>query len=236
MSVLYESTRISDVVLAEEAEAFNYSRETITLVSGTPASVIGQIIGQISLGAASSAVKASGANTGNGTLVVDATAPVQANATAGLYTVRVVAASANAITFRVTDPKGVELGEGFYTGSGASATFSDRIKFAVTDGSTDFIVGDGFDVTVAAGSSKYSQLTPANLNGSQNVGGILIVAANAAAADAQAVAIVRGPVILKYNGIVWGAGMSTDPTTLAAQKVTAIAQLLALGITVRQDY
>ena len=52
-------------------------------------------------------------------------------------------AGTNSATFRVTDPMGKVLGDVVYSGSGASATFANRIKFAITDGSTDFVVGDG---------------------------------------------------------------------------------------------
>lgn len=98
----------------------------------------------------SSSASKSGGNTGNGTLVLDATSPVQPNAIAGAYTINCITASTNAATFRVSDPMGRVLGDVSFSGSGASATFNDQIKFAVTDGSTDFVVGDGFVVTVVA--------------------------------------------------------------------------------------
>ena len=127
------------------------------------------------------------------------------------------------------------IGDAVYA-AGATVTFNDRIKFAFhDDGSTHFVAGDGFDVKVAAGTAKYSQLTPAAVNGSQNAAGILLVYANASAGDVTAIALTRGPAAIKLNGITWGAGVSTDPTTLAAQKVTALAQLLALGIVARND-
>ncbi len=42
-----EIARVSDVVLVEELEEFNYCREIITVVSGTTAAVLGQVLGQI---------------------------------------------------------------------------------------------------------------------------------------------------------------------------------------------
>ena len=89
MSLITEHIRITDVLLYEAGEEINYVRDAITLVSGTPASVTGQILGQITIGTATSAVKASGANTGAGTLVVDVTTPVEPFANVGIYTVRV---------------------------------------------------------------------------------------------------------------------------------------------------
>lgn len=92
--------------------------------------------------AAVSAAKAGG-NTGNGTNTLDVTTPVLANAQVGVYTIRCVTAAANSGTFEVKDPKGQSLGQ-YVVG----ATFADQIKFVIADGATDFIVGDGFDVTV----------------------------------------------------------------------------------------
>jgi len=52
----------------------------------------GAVLGKVTLGAATSA-EVSGDNTGDGTLVLDATTPILANAQAGIYTVRVTRAA-----------------------------------------------------------------------------------------------------------------------------------------------
>lgn len=91
-----------------------------------------------------------GGNTGNGTLVKDASTPLLSNYQDGIYTITCTVASTNAATFRVVDPVGRVLGDVSFSGSGASATFSNQIKFAITDGSTDFVVGDAFTFTVNA--------------------------------------------------------------------------------------
>ena len=193
-------------------------------MSGTATCLLGQVMGKIILGAASKAVKAGG-NTGAGTLTLDATTPVLANAKVGIYTVRVVAVG----TFIVIDPYGVSVGEGIY-GAGGSVTFADQVKFAFTDdGSTHYVVGDGFDITIAAGSGKYAQVTPAALDGSAVAAAVLLQAA-LPTADVQAVAVVRGPAIFKLNGLQWTSGMT------APQKTAAVAQLAAAGMTTRTDY
>ena len=148
----------------------------VTLKAGTSGQIVkrGTVLGQITVGSATSAAK-SGGNTGNGTLVLDATTPVLANAAAGVYTVRCIEAVTNGGKFTVIDPKGVELGPVIIpAGAGNSVTFSDRIKFALTDGGTDFIVGDGFDITVAAGSGKYVTSVATATDGSQNPSAILV--------------------------------------------------------------
>lgn len=102
--------------------------------------------------AATSAAK-SGGNTGNGTFVLDATTPVLANAVPGVYTLRCTVAGTNSATFRLVDPAGRVLGDFAFSGSGATVTVADQIKGVITDGATDFVVGDGFDVTVAFNTS-----------------------------------------------------------------------------------
>lgn len=226
MSLITETKRVSDVLLFEKGEEFNYTRDQITVINGTAASVVGQVLGQITIGAATSAAK-SGGNTGAGTLVLDVTTPILANASVGIYTVRVPVVG----TFIVTDPKGVVIGDAIYA-AGATVTFSDRIKFAFHDDvSTHYVAGDGFDITIAAGSGKWAQVAPAAVDGTQNAAGILITPFTATlGADFTGVAVTRGPAILKSSGIAYTSGMTTP------QKTAAVAQLQALGITTRTDY
>ncbi len=222
MSLLTEPTKISDVLLYEKGEEFNFVRDAIVMVSGTAAAVVGQLLGKITL---AGATQTHAGNTGNGVMTLDVTTPVLAFAAAGVYSVVCTAAATNSGTFRVTDPRGRVLGD-----VAVAATFADQIKFAIADGSADFIVGDTFLVTVAAGSGKYAKLTPAALDGSQNCAGVLLSATDASAADANGIAVVRGPAILKTGGITYTSGMTTP------QKAQALTDLVALGITTRTDY
>jgi hypothetical protein len=146
----------------------------------------GTIMGQITVGSATSAAKAGG-NTGTGTLVLDASTPVLANAVTGVYTVRNIEAVVNGGKFQVIDPRGFDLGTVIIpAGAGGSVTFSDRIKFVLTDGGTDFIVGDGFDVTVAAGSLKYVPAVATVTDGSSVPVAVLVDDSNPSAADVVA--------------------------------------------------
>lgn len=95
-------------------------------------------------GSAVSAAK-SGGNTGGGSLTLDVTTPVLAGAKVGVYTVRCITAATDSGTFRVTDPDGFVIGD-----VAVGATFANDIKFAIADGAPDFVVGDGFDITVSA--------------------------------------------------------------------------------------
>lgn len=84
------------------------------------------------------------AGTGNGTITEIKKGPLFKDN--GPYIIACTVAATNGGTFSVTDPDGTLLGTVTITpGAGASATFwHNQISFKVTDGSTDFIVGDTF--------------------------------------------------------------------------------------------
>lgn len=195
------------------------ARERVTI---TGAKIYaGTVLGKVTLGAATSAAK-SGGNTGNGTLTLDVTTPILAGCKAGVYQARCIAAASNNGTFIVYDPDGFSLGQ-IIMAAGAGA-FANDIKFALADGSTDFAVGDGFDITVAAGSGKYKAFDPTALDGTQNAAAILFATTDASAADKKNTAIVRSAEVNKSE-LLWGAGVTTTD-----QKNAAYTQLAALGI------
>jgi hypothetical protein len=156
----------------------------------------GTVMGKITLGAAASAAKAGG-NTGTGTFVLDGVTPVLANAKAGVYTLRCIIAAANSGTFVLTDPKGVVVGEFIIpAGAGNNVAIANQIKGVLTDGGVDFIVGDGFDITIAAGSGKYVPAVATALDGSQVPEVLLVDDTDTTAADQNAGAYQTG----EFNG------------------------------------
>mgnify|MGYP000521539954 CR=1 FL=1 len=74
---------------------------------------------------------------------------------------------------------------------------------------------------------KYTGLTPAATNGSQNAAGILWAGVDASAADAPGVVVLRGPAIVNRSELIWPAGASD------AQITAVITALAALGILLR---
>lgn len=166
------------------AGQFNLVTDTISLAAGVL--LRGTVLGQKTIGTASSAVKAGG-NTGNGTLTPDVTTPVLVGAKPGVYQVRLITAAANAGTFRVTDPDGQVLGD-----VGVGATFADQIKFATADGATDFIVGDGFDVTVAGGDGSWLKSVKTAVDGTAVPKAILVDNADASGGAVRAGAYITG--------------------------------------------
>lgn len=141
----------TDLVIDVEAT------ESVVIASGNNI-LVGDLLGKKTIGAATP-VKT---GTGNGTFTMDATTPILANAQVGVYTAVCTVAGTNTFTFEIRDPKGNLLGT-----TTAGATFANQLKFVIADGSTDFIVGDSFAITVAAGSGEYVKSLAAAVDGSQ---------------------------------------------------------------------
>lgn len=112
----------------------------------------------------------SGGNTGDGTM---GTVTVASGTTAGVYALRIVTAATNAGFFEVTGPDGKIVG----TGNVAAAFSGGGLSFTLADGATDFVVGDGFDITVTSPSNTVS---PAGLvfTGPADANGLVEVAYN----------------------------------------------------------
>jgi len=168
--------------------------------------------------------------TGNGTISGLSLGP---RAKPGQYLVIAVAAATNSGTFEIIDPDGNSLGQKTITGgAGGTAVFSDndQLNATITDGATDFAVGDKFEVFVfndiESGKGKCVAWDPTAVDGRQRMAGVLFASVDASAADTKGVAIVREAVVdatlLKYLAAV-----------TAEQKDQAAQDLKKLGIVVR---
>lgn len=167
---------------------------SITLLSGENRTR-GAVLGKQSIGAASTAF----AGTGNGAITMDATTPIRPGAKAGAYTATCITAAANGGTFRVEDPDGFVLGD-----VAVGATFDDDIKFVIADGATDFVVGDKFTITLAAGGGKYLLSAAAAVDGSAVPDAVLAEDTDASAGDKTTVAYFRGD--FNENSLTLGSG------------------------------
>lgn len=150
-----------------------------TLIRGSGTVARGTVLGKITIGAATAALNGpgeAGANTGNGTLTMDATTPILAGAKAGIYTVKVVRAAlaqvgttpavpAQKAIVEFKDPDG-KLLEVIDLATTPGNTIANQLKFAVLEGATAFVAGDGFKITVAAGSGYLKPVNSANVDGS----------------------------------------------------------------------
>jgi len=223
MATKTEPKRLSDW-LAWEVDA-RYARKVVTVLAGSGADRVlteGMVLGAVTKGAATAAAKAGG-NSGNGTF---GTITVGADAKPGVYRLTIIEPATDAGAFMVQDPDGIVIG----SGTVAVAFSAGGLGFTLGDGSNNFVAGDAFDITVAAGSGKVVQLDLAGTTGIEDAIGVLIGPTTApASVDASGVMLVRGPAVVKTNGLVWPAGITSD------QKNIALAQLERAGILARTD-
>ncbi len=217
MSELTQGNTIQDILKWEEAN--NYSREAVTIASGQDLSM-GAVVGKINLGACPS-TGAAGSNTGSGTCTA-VTAGTKAKL--GVYTLKCIIAQSNAGVFTVKDPDGYALPDAVV----AHAYVNDQINFTLNDGSPDFIFGDSFTITIAAGSGDVTELAPAALDGSQNAYGFVIADYDATDGAISGVVITRNAIIVTAD-LVWPDGATAD------QETAALAQLAAKGIVAVQE-
>lgn len=199
-----------------------YSREQIVILAGSGAArslTSGMVLAKVTKGTASAAAQAG--NTGDGAM---GAITVGAAAKPGVYKLEIFAAAANAGSFNVYDPDGNFVGQGTV----AVAFSAGGLAFTLADGSADFVIGDGFNITVAAGSGKWVQFDQDGTTGTEDAAGILLFDAEAAdGADGAGVAIVRDAIVNAAQ-IAWPAGID------AGEKAAGVAQLEALGILVRE--
>lgn len=188
------------------------------LITGGAAYKRGTVLGRISNGAVTSAVKASGANTGNGTFVLDVSTPALLNAEPGTYTARFTTTT----NIRLESTLGAVLADiPIVATTGQTATIAERVKGVVTQGSVTFAVGDGFDITVAAGADSYTIATAAATNGSQTPIAILVDDIDVTGGDARCGIYQMGE--FNGNAVTLGAGI-----TLAAAKAALALQNIYL--------
>lgn len=139
----------------------------------------GTVLGQLTIGAVTSAAKGGG-NTGNGTNTL---LSAGTRARTGVYTLRFLTAT----TYTLTNPNGLALPNG-----ANGAYVNPEINFTVTAGGTPFVAGDGFDITVAAGASTWKKSVKTAVDGSQNPSAILADVADASGGDVNGGAYLTG--------------------------------------------
>ena len=226
-----EGTFLDDF-LKFEAEN-QYSREKKTLVSGQDL-LIGAVVGEIVL-----SVPTTGTITGTGDgTCTSVTGGVSTKV--GTYLATCTVAETHGGTFRIEAPGGEVLGDAkISAGAGNHIDFTDpQINLTITDGTTDFIVGDYFTIAVVAGSEKLTVLDFTTVDGSQKAFGILIDDYDASSADLDCVAIVRDAVIAK-SAIKWtiaftGGGIHellVGETITGATSTTITARVCEINLT-----
>jgi hypothetical protein len=193
---------------------------------GTGTGGTGTYVVDTSQTASSTTITAAGAvaaayagNTGNGAMgAVTLSAGVQA----GVYRLTIVEPGTNVGTFVVEAPDGRMIGRGVV----ASAFSAGGLAFTLADGATDFVAGDGFTITVGAGSGYWGAYSASSAAGLDNAAAILTHEAPISTTTQLATVIERLAEV-KAAALDWN---GADAAGIAA----GTADLLTKNIKVRQ--
>lgn len=216
MATKTESLPHAQGYLVSEANG-DLSRKKMTMLSGAGLVLAGTVLGAVLL--ASASAQANAGNAGNGAM---GAITVGAAAKAGVYKLTIIEPAADAGAFTLEDPDGIAVGNGTvgaaFTGGGLS--------FTLADGSNNFAAGDGFAITVAAGSGKTVPLDQDGTDGRQHFAGILRDDVDATSADADCVVHYQ---LCEVNGaeLVWPADIE------AGEKAAVIAEMAKVNVLVR---
>lgn len=212
MTTLTEGQHAAEFI-ASEANG-SLSRESITVLADQVLQP-GHVLGKVTVGAATGAAVAG--NTGTGAI---SAVSAGTGAKPGVYQAICIEPAADAGTFEVEDPDGVIIGK-----ATVGVAFTGPVNFTIGD-ATDFVAGDRFTITVAAGSGKYKEYNPANTDGSQTAVALLLDAVDATGADKPGVIIARQAEVNAAE-LVWFSGATDN------QKAAGAGQLRLQSIVAR---
>lgn len=120
------------------------SRDSVTIAKGQVLPPC-RILGKVTIGGVAAATPTV-TGTGNGT---SSAVTVAAGTKLGTWRATLITAQANAGIFQVKDPDGIVIG----TATVGVAFSGGGLGFTISDGATDFIVGDYFDIVVRGASA-----------------------------------------------------------------------------------
>jgi hypothetical protein len=221
------SNRFSSAVKFELAPEVRYCRDVVTVNDAAATFTVGAVLGKYIASPTATAV--AGANTGNGVMGA-ITMTSNANLQLGVYTLRIVTAVTNAGDFELLDPQGKLVGIGHV----ASAFNQGGFSFTLADGSSDYVAGDTYAITVA-GTEKYKLVDVSHTDGSEVARAVYIAdvlgnsydVAIPANTDTTVLVLSRGPVIVADSALSYAATVNTTPL-----KNALYAQLKNVGILV----
>jgi hypothetical protein len=179
------------------------------------------------------------------TIVVDATAPLVIgtgngtvsglslgpDAKTGTYRVEITAAITNGGELKIIGPDGDVVDVGFIVaGAGGTLVLANRrqLNVTITEGSTDFAVGDAFNIAVfnELAGGKVVAWDPVTYDGRDDVAGILYDNVDASGGDKPGVLVSRDAEVAK-SLLQWAAAIT------AAQKESAYLDLAKRGVIAR---
>jgi len=185
-----------------------------TGTGGTGTYTVGtsQTASSTTITATSAAAAAYSGNTGNGTM---GAITVSAGAKVGAYMLTILEPGTNIGNFTVHDPDGILIGQGDV----AAAFSAGGLAFTLADGSTDFVAGDGFTITIAAGDGLYVVFDDDATDGSEGAEAILCYAADNSTSS-QSVTVIERLAEVKLDQLDWGDNDAGDITNGTADLLT----------------
>lgn len=189
---LNDATVFDNLIAGIDPQPFS---ESGTLLTGENV-VRGTVMGKVTAGTPTGA--AVGGNTGNGTITAVSNG---AGAKVGVYRLTCIEPATNLGKFTVEGPTGLTLGV-----ATVGSAFAGEINFTINDGATDFVSGDAFTITVAAGSGKWRKAVAASTDGSDVPIGIATGDMDATAADKVMSFYRRG--VFNQAALTFGAGVT----------------------------
>lgn len=220
MSVMTERRSAGEHIISEAPGAL--SRDTVVIAPDQDL-LAGQVLGQVTIGALTATLTAEAGNTGNGaapTITVAVGTPI------GAYKMRIIEPGANAGSFVISDPGGVDIGHGVvgtaFNIGGLSGTFP--------DGATDYVAGDAWTMLVAdaahANEGQYKPHDPSATDGTQFATAILFAPLKTAVGVTQKAVVHNLNCEVKAALLAWN-GHTTN------QKNAALASLRTQGVKAR---
>jgi len=185
---------LGSVILSDEVH-----KDELLTFAGAGTEVEGTILARQEV--AEAIVAAAGSNTGNGTATLAAVVTGPVVPLVGAYNLECVTAVTHGGVFKLVDPNGAIVANSLaMTASTGAATVLTAAGMTVTltDGSTDFAVGDEFSLTVASGSGKSVPFEKDGVGGAQVPKRVLTYDVTAAGAGDVAIrSMVSGMVRLE---------------------------------------
>lgn len=186
----------------KELIAGEFPRATrVVLIGGAAALLAGTLMGRTVTGGAATGAAGAG-NTGTGTI---GSVTAQTGNQVGVYRITCIEPAANGGQFVVEDPNGVEIGH-----VAVAAAFATEIGFTIADGATDFVAGDFFTVTIAAGTEKFIKSLLAAVDGSQVPCAILAQDTDASGGDVEDAVYLTGE--FNQSKLTFGTGHTAANT------------------------
>lgn len=163
-------------------------------------------------------------NTGDGTCTAAAVIAGEIVPKVGAYVLTCIEAVANGGVFKLEDPDGNIVAAYLYmvAGAGQDTTFkAGGMTFTLTDGATDFAVGDFFTLTVAA-DGDLGYYAPDGLGGLQEPLAVLTYDVVATGAADIPVRVLRAGTVLKGRLILDADGDDSNITEAILDKLAAV--------------